>query len=91
MFKRTNLPINKTNMSIKIVKKFIQLAKEFRIKLTAIYTIKPTVFTWAMPTHQKYALKHHRDIHEGKKERFHIFLNKIEKIGDEKMLKYRLF
>jgi len=73
MFKKIIFPINKTNMLIKIAKKSIQLAKEFGIRLTAIYTIKLTVFTVAMLIHQEYALKHHSDIQEGKKEKAYDF------------------
>jgi nucleotide-binding universal stress UspA family protein len=84
MFKRIILPINKTNKSLKIAKKAVQLAKKLEIKVTAIYTVKQTVFTGTMPTHQAYAYKYHKDIKEEKKEKAHDFLNKIEKIGDEK-------
>jgi nucleotide-binding universal stress UspA family protein len=84
MFKRIILPINKTNKSLKIVKKAVQLAKDLRIKVTAIYAVNPTVFTGSMPSHQAYAYKYHKDIKNGKREKAHDFLNKIEKICDEK-------
>jgi nucleotide-binding universal stress UspA family protein len=84
MFKRIILPINKTNRSLKIAKKAVQLAKKLGIKVTAIYTINPNVFGGSMPTNQAYVYKYQKDIKNGKKEKSHEFLNKIEKIGDEK-------
>jgi nucleotide-binding universal stress UspA family protein len=84
MFKRIILPINKTNKSLKIAKKAVKLAKKLDINVTAIYTVNPTVFTGTMPSHQAYAYKYHKDIKNGKKEKAHEFLNKIERIGDEK-------
>jgi nucleotide-binding universal stress UspA family protein len=84
MFRRIILPINKTNKSLKIAKKAVKLAKKLDINVTAIYTVNPTVFAGTMPSHQAYAYKYHKDIKEGKKEKAHEFLNKIEKIGDEK-------
>jgi nucleotide-binding universal stress UspA family protein len=83
MFKRILLPINKSNKSLKTAKKTIQLAKKLGIKITAIYTLNPTVFAGTIPSHQAYAYKSHKDIKHEKKEKAHDFLNKIEKIGDE--------
>jgi nucleotide-binding universal stress UspA family protein len=84
MFERIILPINKTNKSLKTAKKAVQLAKDLGIKVTAIYAVNPTVFTGTMPSHQAYVYKYHKDIKSGMKEKAHEFLNKIEKIGDEK-------
>jgi nucleotide-binding universal stress UspA family protein len=84
MFKRIILPINKTNSSLKTAKKAVQLAKKLEIKVTAIYAINPTVFAGSTPTNQAYIYKYHKDIKNGKEEKAHDFLNKIEKIGDEK-------
>jgi nucleotide-binding universal stress UspA family protein len=87
MFKRIILPINKSNKSLKTAKKAIQLAKKLDIYVTAIFTIDPSFFTCTIPSHQLYTSKQYKDMKLEKKEKAHDFLNKIEKIGDEKNVK----
>jgi nucleotide-binding universal stress UspA family protein len=84
MFKRIILPIDKSNKSLITAKKAIHLAKKLDIKVTAIYTINATFFSGTIPPNQTYSYKHHKDIKNGKKEKAHDFLNKIEEMGDKK-------
>jgi nucleotide-binding universal stress UspA family protein len=84
MFNRIILPIDKSNKSLITAKKAINLAKELDIKVTAIYTINPTFFSGTVPPNQIYSYNSHKDIKNGKKEKAHDFLNKVEEMGDGK-------
>jgi nucleotide-binding universal stress UspA family protein len=83
MFERIILPIDKSNKSLTTAKNAIKLAKKLDIKVTAIYTINPTVFSGSLNSNPNYINKNQKSKRHEKQEKAHDFLNKIETFGDE--------
>ncbi|PNX53188.1 MAG: hypothetical protein BV458_05785 [Thermoplasmata archaeon M9B2D] len=83
VFKRILLPINKIDMPVNIIKKTIQLAKQLKIKIKAVYVHNTTFYSGTIPPNQIYSYRYYNTINVQQKKKAYAVLKEIKKMGEK--------